>query len=91
MQNCLYLLATLTVIGIIAGLMAVSHQSPIGGVKERSDKVLKAEFRGIPKDTRLEWDNGKYVPASVPGYESKADYPDSFWVYDEESLNGKVK
>lgn len=50
------------------------------------DRTLKHAFRGIPAGTTLEWDSGKYVPKSVPGYESRADYPDTFWVYDEANL-----
>ncbi len=87
-----YLVAFLGGVGLVAGLLSLSSQPPLAGsIKEKPDKVLKKEFRGIPTGTKLEWDNGKYVPKSVPGYESKADYPDSFWIYDEAALTGKVK
>jgi len=42
---------------------------------------LTAIFHNIPKSTIMIWDNGKYRPLEVNGYEGVADYPDQFWIY----------
>lgn len=75
--------AAIATLGILAGgsvLLAPQHPNDI----------IKRSFRGIPVGTVMQWDNGKYVPQSVPGYESKADYPDSFWVYDPQNMTSSI-
>lgn len=56
-----------------------------GAVIERYK--LNSAYRGIPKNTIMEYDNGKFVPLSVSGYESKADYPDNWWIRTTNDIN----
>lgn len=73
-----------TLVGSAAFLGALALGRP--PANPHPDVRLPIGFRGIPMGTVLTWDNGKYVPVSVPGYESRADYPDSFWVSDPQNL-----
>lgn len=48
---------------------------------------LNSAYKGIPKNTIMEYDNGKFVPRSVSGYGSKADYPDNWWIRTATDIN----
>jgi len=74
---------------LAGGASFVAH--PLPAKIEPTDKILTQDFRGIPAGTVLELDADKYVPRTVPGYSNKADYPDTFWIYDKETLTGKTK
>lgn len=76
----MFVLAIFIVIAICVRYFIVKKTLVVGNVKV-PEKILIKPKNGIPKNTTLEFDNGKYVPVFVPGYESKADYPDNFWFH----------
>jgi uncharacterized protein YpmB len=73
------ILVAISLIGLVQAKHYYKRESGYYGATIEAYK-LNTTFRGIPKNTILEYDNGKFVPRSVSGYASKADYPDNWWI-----------